>query len=75
MAAVDGVKIDSCATNMVFVRLDDKVLGDRPDLREGLADRGVLTRWDGPRSRLVTHLDVSAADIETTIEAVTELLA
>ena len=75
LAAVDGVKIDSCATNMVFVRLDDEVLDERPDLREGLADRGVLTRWDGPQSRLVTHLDVSAADIETTIEAVTELLA
>ena len=75
LAAIDGVKIDSCATNMVFVRLDDEVLGERPGLREGLADRGVLTRWDGPQSRLVTHLDVSAADIETAVDAFTDLLA
>lgn len=75
LAAVDGVKIDSCATNMVFIRLDDEVLGERPDLREDLAGRGVLTRWNGPQSRLVTHLDVSAADIETAVDAFTELLA
>ena len=75
LAAIDGVKIDSCATNMVFIRLDDEVLGERPDLREDLAGRGILTRWSGPRSRLVTHLDISAADIETAVEAFTELLA
>ena len=75
LAAIDGVKIDSCATNMVFIRLDDVVLGERPDLREDLAGRGILTRWNGPQSRLVTHLDVSAVDIETVIEAFAELLA
>ena len=74
LAAINGVKIDSCATNMVFIRLDDEVLGERPDLREDLAGRGILTRWNGPQSRLVTHLDVSAEDIETTIDAFTELL-
>ncbi len=75
LAAIDGVKIDSCATNMVFIRLDDEVLGERPDLREDLAGRGILTRWNGPQSRLVTHLDVSADDIETAVDAFTELLA
>ena len=75
LAAIDGVKIDSCATNMVFIRLDDEVLGERSDLRGELAGRGVLTRWNGSRSRLVTHLDVSAADIETAVEAFAELLA
>jgi len=75
LGAIDGVKIDSCATNMVFIRLDDGVGGDGPDPSEALADRGVLTRWDGPRSRLVTHLDVSAADIETAIDAFVDLLA
>ena len=74
LAAVDGVKIDSCATNMVFVRLDDKALGNGPDLRAELADRGILTRWTGSRARLVTHLDVSADDIETVIEAFADLL-
>ena len=75
LAVLDGVKIDSCATNMVFIRLDDEVLGERPDLREDLAGRGVLTRWNGPQSRLVIHLDVSGADIETAVNAFTDLLA
>ncbi len=75
LAAIDGVKIDSYATNMVFIRLDDEVLGEHPDLREDLAGRGILTRWSGPQSRLVTHLDVSAADMKTTIEAFADLLA
>ena len=75
LAAIDGVKIDSCATNMVFVRLDDKALADSSDLRAELADQGILTRWTGSRSRLVTHLDVSADNIETVIESFADLLA
>ncbi len=74
LGAIDGVKIDSCATNMVFVRLDDEVLGGRSDLQGALADRGILTRWSGSRSRLVTHLDITADDIETVIGALAELL-
>ena len=74
LAAIDGVKIDSCATNMVFIRLDDEGRGRGLDLRPDLADRGILTRWSGSQSRLVTHLDVTADDIETTIDAFTELL-
>ena len=75
LGAIDGVKIDSYATNMVFIRLDDEADGEGPDWRAGLADRGVLTRWNGSRSRLVTHPDVSADDIEAAIEAFSELLA
>ena len=75
LAAIDGVKIDSCATNMVFIRVDDQGRGDGLDLRTGLADRGILTRWDGSRARLVTHLDVTADDIQTTIDAFAELLS
>ena len=75
LAAIDGVKIDSCATNMVFIRLDDKALADSSDLRAELADQGILTRWTGSRARLVTHLDISPDDIETVIEAFANLLA
>ena len=75
LAAIDGVKIDSCATNMVFIRLDDEVLGERPAPREELADRGILTRWNGSQARLVTHLDITADDIETVIGAFAELLS
>ena len=75
LGAIDGVKIDSCATNMVFIRLDDEACDGGLDLSSGLAERGILTRWDGPQSRLVTHLDVSAEDVETAVDAFTELLA
>ncbi|MXW89016.1 MAG: low-specificity L-threonine aldolase [Acidimicrobiaceae bacterium] len=74
LAAIDGVKIDWCATNMVFIR-DDEGLGDSSDLQDVLEGRGILTRWSGSRSRLVTHLDVTAEDIETAIDAFAELLA
>ena len=75
LGAIDGVKIDSCATNMVFIRLDDVSRGNGLDLRAELADRGILTRWNGSQSRLVTHLDVTADDIETAVDAFAELLA
>ncbi|MCY3642748.1 MAG: low-specificity L-threonine aldolase [Acidimicrobiaceae bacterium] len=74
LAAIDGVKIDWCATNMVFIRVDEG-LGDSSDLQDGLEGRGILTRWSGSQSRLVTHLDVTAEDIETAIDAFAELLA
>ena len=74
LAAIDGVKIDSCATNMVLIRIDEEC-GDSSDLRDGLADRGIDTRWSGSHSRLVTHLDITADDIDTAIDAFTELLA
>ena len=74
LGAIDGVKIDSCATNMVFIQLDDQGRDDIPDLQEELEARGVHTRWSGSQSRLVTHLDVSTADIDTTIDAFAGLL-
>ncbi len=75
LAAIDGVKIDSCATNMVFVRIDAERLEGGTEPRHALADRGVDTRWKGPRSRLVTHLDITTDAIETTIDAFADLLA
>ena len=112
--AIDGVKIDSCATNMVFIRLDQAsanppgqgridhaqpawskadqeasassagrggIEGDDgdvgvegPGLQDGLARRGIITRWNGPQARLVTHLDVSRDDIDAVIDAFADLL-
>ena len=88
--AVDGVKVDSCATNMVFIRLDEISERQGPGgaggdggglgpmggtrMRQELARRGILTRWGGPRARLVTHLDVSADDIDAVLEAFADLL-
>ena len=74
LAAIESVKIDSCATNMVFIRIDEEGRGRGPDLGAELADRGIDTRWNGSQARLVTHMDVSADDIETAIDAFSELL-
>ena len=85
LAPIDGVKIDSCATNMVFIRVDgggregsdladDEHLADGSDLQAELSSRGIVTRWSGSQARLVTHLDVSADDIEKVIDAFAELL-
>ena len=56
-------------TNMVFLHVDTR-LGTAQRLAEALATRGVLAlALDPQRLRFVTHLDVRAADIERTIEA------
>jgi threonine aldolase len=55
----------SVFTNMVFISPPQNHLAE---LQEHLKSRGILIA--GPR--LVTHLDVSAADIETVIEAFAE---
>ena len=89
--AIDGVKVDSCATNMVFIRLDGTSQsatshgtggrGGEPGVLDGswmqdeLARRGILTRWSGSGARLVTHLDVCAEDVGTVVDAFAGLLA
>ena len=78
LGAVDGITIDSCATNMVFLHLDrsDATLGDR------LRDHEVLSRWwivpdsggGSTHSRMVTHYDVADDDIDKVIDAVARVL-
>ena len=69
--AIDGVTVTPHATNMVFATLD------RPDahrtaLGERLAGHGIITRWLARSTRLVTHLDVTAADVEEVLDAVSQ---
>ncbi|MEZ5245477.1 MAG: low-specificity L-threonine aldolase [Acidimicrobiales bacterium] len=69
LGTIPGVTVHACDTNMVFVSIDDAPA----DLRTRLADAGIVTllsvRPDGTAgARLVTHLDVTADDIERTIE-------
>ena len=53
---------------MVFV--DSGAVGVSPlEMRERLRDHGVLVTLVGGKVRMVTHLDVSAQDIETAIDA------
>lgn len=71
LGLVPGVEVESCATNMVFARLRP----ERPGMADELARQGVLTLWTDAGGRLVTHLDVSEADIDTAVAAVAEILA
>ncbi|MFM7050933.1 MAG: threonine aldolase family protein, partial [Planctomycetota bacterium] len=62
---------EATPTNMVFFFLDDARLGDAPSFCARLAQRGVAAIPMGPgRIRMVTHLDVSAADIDRAAAAV-----
>jgi threonine aldolase len=53
-------------TNMVFIT---PAADHITDLREALLGRGIIIAAGSPSIRMVTHLDISRADIETTIEA------
>jgi threonine aldolase len=72
LAVLPGVEIDPDAieTNIVIFRVDDA-----PALVERLADRVDVGALDAHRVRAVTHLDVSAADIERALGAFADVLA
>jgi threonine aldolase len=74
LASLPGFSIDleSVETNMVFASLDPERTGG---LLPALAERGIVISGPGPNLRLVTHLDVSAEDVETVIEAARGRLA
>ena len=59
-----GYQVEPVQTNMVYLALGDEA----PALQAFLAERGIRIS-PAPRLRLVTHLDVSAADIEAVIAA------
>lgn len=75
IAGAPHVRLDpeSVETNMVFFELDGV---DGPDFRARLAEAGVLCSAMAPqRIRMVTHLDVSAQQIDTAIESIRSVLA
>lgn len=61
---------DQVQTNMVYVRLPEE---KRDELPGRLKERGILV-YPGNPMRLVTHLDVSPADIERVVEAFAGIL-
>ncbi len=72
LAALPGVVVDpeGIETNIVYFELDASVGGDATDLCRRLEERGVLMGAMGPRTvRAVTHLDVSASEVEQALEA------
>ena len=75
LASLPGVVLDpkSVETNLVFFELTGSL--DAPALVERLLARGVRMGALGPRTvRAVTHLDVSAAQIERTLDAASKVV-
>ena len=72
LAKIDGVSVTGQNTNMVFARLDDDV--DPEPVREALAANDMLVAINGRTSRMVTHLDVSAPDIDAVCTVVATAL-
>jgi threonine aldolase len=66
LAGIDEVKVLSQATNMVFARIAQEHCAP---LEAWLKERGILTQMLYA-TRFVTHLDVSAADVDTFVGAV-----
>ena len=64
LSEIDAITLISSQTNMVFIELPDEDIGVK--LGQFLAERGVNV-LGGKRMRLVTHLDISAADTDTVI--------
>ncbi|OJU84208.1 MAG: low specificity L-threonine aldolase [Solirubrobacterales bacterium 70-9] len=72
LAEIDGVEIDPATveTNIVIFDVDDAAA-----LHDKLVERGVETSLLEGRVRMVTHLDVDRAGIETALAAVNDALA
>jgi threonine aldolase len=72
LASIPGVHLDPAEveTNIVIFEVDDA-----PGLVERLADRVELVVVDPHRVRAVTHLDVTATDIDDAIEAISAVLS
>jgi threonine aldolase len=73
LAAVDGIQVEPVDTNMIF--FDVSGLGlTAQQFEELLVERGVrVSTAGGTRVRAVTHLDVSAAQIEEALDCVREV--
>ena len=59
-----GYSVEPVQTNMVYVQLGERA----GQIKAFMAERGIVVSA-APRLRLVTHLDVSAEQIEQVIEA------
>jgi threonine aldolase len=73
LGALDGVQVVDVQTNHTFVSFAGVEVDDLPG---ALADRGIKVLGDGRvlPLRLVTHLDVTADDVETVVAAVRDIL-
>ena len=70
LEAIDNIEVEAQNTNMVFVRASR----DIGDLEDRLRNQGLLTRWAGPSSRMVVHLDVTTNDVDRAVSLIAEEL-
>ena len=70
LGLLDGITVESQATNMVFVTFDR----DAEPVAEALAANDILVIVNNRSARLVTHLDVSGADIDKAVSIVESAL-
>jgi threonine aldolase len=78
LAALNGIRIDPATveTNLIYFALEPDSGYDATRFCEALRERGVRMGALGPNLvRAVTHLDVSSADIDVALAAVTAVLA
>jgi len=71
LGSIEEIHVSPTETNMVYVTVPP---GGSAAFRDHVAKRGVLVRSDRPL-RLVTHLDVDAADVRRAVEAAKECYA
>ena len=65
LAAIEGLTVTTPQTNIFYVEIPEAACAP---LRDALARQGIRASI-GPHTRLVTHLDVSAADVQKVIAA------
>ncbi len=75
LAEIPGIRVDRDAvqTNLFFFDTSDTGL-EPAAIEAGMRARGVRLHAWGPRIRVVTHLGVSRADAEHTVEAMREVV-
>ncbi len=72
LGSIAGVEIQSVATNMIFAKLP---VADDAAFMEATSARGLLMRtYNGGHTRMVTHLDVAAGDIDTIVSTLAEAI-
>jgi threonine aldolase len=71
LETIDGISA-RYATNMVFMRMDEAIIGPLADY---LAQCNILIAQQKPEVRLVMHLDISHEDIDTMLMAVADFFS
>ena len=74
LAAIDGIDVGSVVTNIVIFNIAGTGKA-AAEITARLAREGILAIGFGDLIRMVTHLDVSAADVETTAAKMSEIVS